>query len=164
MKLTYSNLKPRPRVLKAVTGIGLKEFALLITPFSNAWEIHNRKWTLEGKTRQRNFKFRENNSFQSIEDMMIFILYHYKAKPTQELLGVTFNLTQPKASLWISTLEPILMQSLKKLNLVPVRDSAALNHELVESVTVILDGSERPVRRPKYDQKEFFSGKKRGTR
>lgn len=96
--------------------------------------------------------------------MMIFILYNYKAYPTQELLGVTFNLTQPKTSLWIKALEPILMQSLKKLNLIPVRDSVALNRELVESVTVILDGSERPVRRPKYDQREFFSGKKRDIR
>lgn len=164
MKLTYSNLKPRPRVLKAVTGIGLKEFSLLVTPFSNAWESHNRKWTLEGKPRQRNFKFRKNNSFKCTEDMMIFILYNYKAYPTQELLGVTFNLTQPKTSLWIKALEPILMQSLKKLNLIPVRDSVALNRELVESVTVILDGSERPVRRPKYDQREFFSGKKRDIR
>ena len=56
------------------------------------------------------------------------------------------------------------MQGLKKLNLVPVRDSVAFNHEPVGSVTVILDGSERPVRRPKYDQKEFFSEKKRGIR
>ena len=164
MKLTYSNLQPRPRVLKAVTGIGLKEFALLITPFTNAWESHNRKWTLEGKRRQRSFKFRENNSFQCIEDMIIFILYNYKANPTQELLGVTFNLTQPKVSLWIKALEPILIDCLKKLKLVPVRDSDSLNHELVESVTVILDGTERPVRRPKYDQREFFSGKKRDIR
>lgn len=164
MKLNYTTLKSRPRLLKAATGIGQKEFAMLTDPFTQAWEVRQRKYTLEGKVRQRGAGQRKNNTFKCTEDLMIFILHHYKANPTQEMMGLTFNLPQPKVWLWIKALEPILLQSLKKLNLVPVRDSISLNHGLIDSVTVILDGSERPVRRPKYDQKEFFSGKKRGTR
>ena len=164
MELTYSNLKSRPRVLKAVTGIGQTEFSLLSQPFAQAWEAHHRKYTLEGKPRERLPGPRKNNTFKCTEDLMIFILYHYRANPTQELMGITFNLSQPKVWLWIQALEPILLQSLKKLKLLPVRDSAALNELLIDSVTVIMDGSERPVRRPKYEQKEFYSGKKRNIR
>ena len=55
MKLTYLNLKSRPRVtqsekregytrvLNAFTGIGLKDFVLLITPFSTTWELRNQE-------------------------------------------------------------------------------------------------------------------------
>lgn len=164
MELNYSNLKIRPRLLKAATGLGPKEFTLLIGSFAQAWEARNGKYTLEGKVRQRGAGPRKNNTFKCTEDLMLFILHHYKANPTQEMMGLIFNLPQPKVWLWIKALEPILLQSLKKLNLVPVRDSVSLHHGLIDSVTVILDGSERPIRRPKYEQKEFFSGKKRDIR
>ena len=45
-----------------------------------------------------------------------------------------------------------------------IRANTDAKFEEIKSVTVILDGSKRPVRPPKYDQKEFFSEKKRGIR
>jgi len=53
MKSNFINLENRPRLLKAVTGLGHKEFSVLKTPFSKEWDSFNRKNTLEGKTRQR---------------------------------------------------------------------------------------------------------------
>jgi len=92
--------------------------------------------------------------------MLIFILYDYRHNPTQEFMGLHFELTQPKVAMWIRVLEPILLNSLGKLKLLPERESEKLNAHLIESVTILLDGSERPINRPKYDQKEYYSGKK----
>ena len=96
--------------------------------------------------------------------MLIFMLYDYRHNPTQEFMGLHFNLTQPKVAMWIKVLDPILEESLKKLKLTPQRDNAGLNDRLIESVTVLFDGSERAVNRPLYDQKEYYSGKKNNTR
>jgi len=79
-------------------------------------------------------------------------------------MGLHFDLTQPKVALWIRILDPILEKSLKGLGLIPERDNDGLNHRLIESVTVLFDGSERPINRPLYDQKEYYSGKKSNIR
>ena len=93
--------------------------------------------------------------------MLILILYDYRHNPTQDFMGLHFDLTQPKIAAWIKVLDPILETSLKKMGLTPERDNEGLNERLIESVTVLFDGSERPINRPLYDQKEYYSGKKR---
>lgn len=96
--------------------------------------------------------------------MLILILYDYRHNATQELMGLHFELSQSKVATWLKVLEPILEDSLKELGLMPQRDSEGMNERLIESVTVLLDGSERPINRPLYDQKEYYSGKKNNIR
>ena len=117
-------------------------------------------YTFKGKTRIRKRTVKKNSTFKCVEDMLIFILYDYRHNPTQEFMGLHFELTQPKFEMWIRVLEPILLNSLGKLKLLPVRESQKLNAHLIESITILLDGSERPINRQKYDQKEYYSGKK----
>jgi len=161
MKLRYKNLLKKPRLLKTVTGLTQTEFEILKTPFEKQWEQFISQYTFEGKKRKRKRKVRTNSTFKCTEDMLIYILYHYRHNPTQDLMGLEYDLPQPKVSMWIRSLEPLLEKSLKKLNLHPARSSHELDGRLVESVAVLLDGSERPIQRPKYDQQEFYSGKKR---
>jgi hypothetical protein len=163
MKLSYANLKIKPSRIKSATGLSLKEFDSLCPTFEEVWDDHISQYTFEGKKRERSRKIRKNNTFKHVEDMLIFILYDYRHNPTQDFMGLHFRMTQPKVAMWIKVLEPLLLQSLKRLDLVPVRDSDALDALLIDSVTILLDGSERPVNRPKYDQKEFYSGKKSNT-
>ena len=92
--------------------------------------------------------------------MLIFILYDYRHNPTQDFMGLHFDITQPKVAAWIKVLDPILEKSLQELGLTPERDNDGLNDRLIESVTVLFDGSERPINRPLYDQREYYSGKK----
>lgn len=160
MKLSYKNLKIKPSRIKSATGLTLKEFDYLNPTFEEVWADYISKFTFEGKIRERSRKLRKNSTFKCVEDMLIFILYDYRHNPTQDFMGLHFRMTQPKVAAWIKVLEPILLQSLKRLDLVPVRDSESLNDLLFDSVTILLDGSERPINRPKYDQKEFYSGKK----
>ena len=163
MKLDYSHLKAKSSLLKSATGLSLKEFDYLLSTFEDSWQAYNSKYTFEGLKRQRARKPRKNSTFMCTEDMLIFILYDYRHNPTQEFMGLHFDLTQPKVAMWIKVLDPILKASLKKLKLTPQRDNAGLNERLIESVTVLFDGSERAVNRPLYDQKEYYSGKKNTT-
>jgi len=159
MKLSYTNLKKR-KVIKSSTGLTLDEFEYLKPSFELEWENRMRNFTFDGLPRKRSRKFRKNSTFPAIEDMMVFILYEYRHNPTQEIMGLHFGISQPKVAMWIKVLEPILLKSLEKLKLVPTRENRKMNEMLFESVTILLDGSERPINRPKYDQEEYYSGKK----
>lgn len=160
MKLTYKKLKEKSSLIKSATGLSLKEFDSLVPTFEIVWNSYISKYTFEGKQRNRSRTVRKNSKFKCVEDMLIFMLYDYRHNPTQDFMGLHFGLTQPKVATWIKVLDPLLLKSLDKLNLIPVRDSDALDDRLIESVTVLLDGSERPINRPKYEQQDFFSGKK----
>lgn len=164
MKLNYKNLKVKSSLIKSATGLSLKEFDYLTLSFQKHWEIYINRYTFEGKRRDRARTIRTNSTFKCTEDMLVFILYDYRHNPTQEFMGLHFELTQPKVAMWIKVLDPILEKSLGELKLLPARDAGGLNERLIESVTVLFDGSERPINRPLYDQKEFYSGKKSNIR
>lgn len=164
MEINYETLRVKSRLIKSATGLSLKEFDLLVPSFEKEWDKYITRYTFEGKRRQRVRKTRKNSRFKCTEDMLIFILYDYRHNPTQEFMGLHFELTQPKVALWLKVLEPILEEALKEMGLLPERDSEGLNNRMVESVTVLLDGSERPINRPLYEQKEYYSGKKNNIR
>ena len=128
MKLNYATLKARSNLIKSATGLSLKEFDYLAPSFSSFWEEYISKYTFEGTKRKRARKVRKNSTFKRVEDMLIFILYDYRHNPTQEFMGLHFQLKQPKVADWIKVLEPLLLKSLKKLNLVPARDSKELEN------------------------------------
>lgn len=160
MNLTYKKLSEKSSLLKSATGLSLKEFDCLAPTFSVNWERYMAQYTFEGLPRKRARKVRKNSTFKSSEDMLIFILYDYRHNPTQDFMGLHYQLPQPKVAMWIKVLDPILEKSLKKLGLTPQRDSEGLDSRMTESVTILLDGTERPINRPKYDQQEYYSGKK----
>ena len=164
MKLNYKTLKARSNLIKSATGLSLKEFDFLVPTFERRWQSYISRYTFEGKKRQRARKVRKNSTFKCAEDMLIFILYDYRHNPTQDFMGLHFGITQPKVAAWIKVLDPILEEGLKELGLTPRRNNDGLNERLIESVTVLFDGSERPINRPLYDQKEYYSGKKSNTR
>lgn len=160
MELNYDNLRQKTGRFKSATGLSKEEFDYLVFTFEDEWNRFMESYTFAGKPRLRRRKARKNNTFKCVRDMLIFILYDYRHNPTQDFMGLHFHLTQPKVALWIKVLEPILERSLKKLKLLPARENIKMNESLIGSVTILLDGSERPINRPKYDQKEYYSGKK----
>ena len=160
MKLTYKRLKAKPSNLKSACGLTLQQFNFLVPAFEVAWNKRNSLYTFEGKPRLRARKARKNNTFESVEDMLIFILYDYRHNPTQDFMALHFDMLQPKVATWLKVLEPLLVSALESMKLIPQRTNEGLDERLLDSVTVLLDGSERPINRPKYEQQEYFSGKK----
>ena len=112
MKLNYASLQVKNSLLKSSTGLGVKEFLILLPSFEKAWNTYNSRYTLEGLERQRICTVRKNNRFKCVEDMLVFILYDYRHNPTQEVMALHFELTQPKVALWIKVLEPLLLKAL----------------------------------------------------
>ena len=92
----------------------------------------------------------------------MFYLRHY---PTQEVLGFLFGISQGQANQWIHRLTPLVKKALGDEKELPGR-TAADAQELMEAcpeLEFILDGTERPVRRPQdsEDRREDYSGKKK---
>ena len=162
MKLTYVLISKKNQ-LKSVTGLRQKEFDKLMPNFKSSWYNYISKYTFEGEIRQRERSRRVNSTFQSDEDMLVFVLYHYRHYTTQDLMSVHFEMTQPQVAKWIRALEPILKQCLEELGLTPKREVNELNEQLDYRITIIMDGSERPINRPMHEQAEYYSGKKNDT-
>ena len=83
-------------------------------------------------------------------------------------MAVFFGLSQGQVSHWVGVLTPLVNAALGRELLLPARAPADLDRLLEENPELILliDGTERPVRRPKNpdDQKQDYSGKKKAHR
>ena len=84
-------------------------------------------------------------------------------------MGLLFGMSQPQACEWIKKLTPQFNAVLGREWLLPARrpaDLATRLKEVPELRPLVLDGAERPVRRPKDkdDQKQNYSGKKKSHR
>jgi hypothetical protein len=162
MKLTYKKIKDKPQVLISLTTLRREEFEALSEFFEQSWQEYIRKYTLEGKPRNRSASVRSNTTLRTAEDRLLFILYHLKGNAIQELIGITFEMTQAQVSLWIKLLSKLLRDSLIKQGYLPKRKVEQLKKALEKESTVLLDATEREIQRPADNevQKEYYSGKK----
>jgi len=162
MKLTYKKIKDKPEVLISLTTLRREEFEVLSEFFEQTWQEYIGQYTLEGKPRNRNASIRANTTLRTAEDRLLFILYHLKGNAIQQLMGITFEMTQAQVSLWIKLLSKLLRDSLEKQGYLPKRKVEQLKKALEKESTVLLDATEREIQRPADNevQKEYYSGKK----
>ena len=96
------------------------------------------------------------------------MLFYFKCYPLQEVMALLFGLSQGQVSHWIGELTPLVNTALGRELLLPARKPADMEKLLSEvpDVLLFIDGSERPIRRPKNkdDQKNDYSGKKKAHR
>ena len=96
------------------------------------------------------------------------MLFYFKCYPLQEVMAFFFGLSQPRVSHWVGQLTPLVNAALGRELLLPARKPADLEALLkaVPDVLLVIDGTERPIRRPKNkdDQKSDYSGKKKSHR
>lgn len=162
MKLTYNKIKNKPKVLMSVTTLRREEFEQLSEFLENSWRAYIQRYTLEGKPRNKPAGIRSDTVLRTAEDRLLFILYHLKGNALQQLMAITFEMTQPQVSSWIKLLSKLLRQALDKQGFLPVRKAEQLKKVLEKESIVILDAVEREIQRPKDHevQKEYYSGKK----
>jgi hypothetical protein len=156
-QMKFQDSVKKPTSFLAMTGCHLEEFNDLLPHFTTA--LSRSKYTLEGKERQNQSTSYQNSPLPSSEDKLFFILVYIKQYPTQELMGASFDLSQPKANLWIHFLTPLLEEALTASKLAPSRE----RDESTEGKPSVYshDGVEREIQRPKKDQKTYYSGKKK---
>ena len=105
----------------------------------------------------------------TVKARLFFVLFYFKCYPLQEVMGVLFGLSRPQVCLWIGRLTPLVNAALGKELVLPARrpaDLKTLLAEVPELRLLVIDGAERPIRRPKDkdNQKKNDSGKKKSHR
>jgi hypothetical protein len=164
--ISFITLKKNRAVFQSFTGLTLLAFYELLSAFQRAYEA-DQLARERGRTipRQRERGGGRIGAFKTLEDKLIFILFYFKFYPVQEVQGFFFGMGQSQAWEWIHRLTPILNHALGYEKQLPARKSHDAQ-QILEScpgLEFILDGTERPIRRPKDKerQKEHYSGKKK---
>jgi hypothetical protein len=154
MLLNYHEVKQKPNVLIAMTGLTAEEFEKLVILFQEAWD------------QERKYKGgRKPTILSTIEDKLFFILFYLKTYPLQEVIAYFFDITQGQANEWIHRLSKTLKKALQNGGCLPERVSKMLADRLSQESEheFAIDGTERRIQRPQdtQKQKDYYSGKKR---
>jgi hypothetical protein len=95
----------------------------------------------------------------------MFILLYFRQYPSQMAQGFFFGMGQSQANDWIHRLTPILNRALGYQMQLPARQPQDIEQVLAAcpGLEFILDGTERPIRRPKDKdrQRSHYSGKQK---
>ena len=160
----------KPKLLRALTSLDAGEFARLLAAFEQESLARRATFKRFGEQRLRAPGATGNAGVLSTSQArLFFVLFYFKCYPLQEVMGVLFGLSQPPVCLWIGRLTPLVNAALGRELVLPARRPADLEKLLAlvpELRLLILDGAERPIRRPKdkQDRKDDYSGKKKAHR
>ena len=158
------------RLLRALTLLDRAEFVRLETGLEALLAAGRLERRHDGLPRQRAFGAGgETSKLPTAAAKLLFILFYFKCYPLQEVMGLLFGLSQPQACEWIKKLTPQVNAVLGCELLLLARRPADLDtllKDVPELRLLVLDGVERPVRRPKDkdDQKKDYRGKKKAPR
>ena len=159
----------KARLLRALTSLDRVEFARLEEAMDKLLAEQRAECRHDGLPRQRAFGAGGPGKLPTTRARLLFLLFYFKCYPLQEVMGVLFGLSQPQVCLWIGRLTPLVNAALGKELVLPARrpaDLETLLAEVPELRLLVIDGAERPIRRPKDkdDQKKNYSGKKKAHR
>jgi hypothetical protein len=162
--LSYHRLQHSPRALRTFTGLDKVEFETLLRAFEDAWNTYIHEYRVQQKVRKRRLGGGRKLRLLAMEDKLLFILFYFKIYPLQEVIAFLFDMSQGRANEWIHTLSTVLKMALGDTMCVPERHPQNLEQVLAlcVSVDVVIDGTERRMRRPTEadKQKTHYSGKK----
>lgn len=162
--LSYTQLQHKPRILNCLTGLRPDEFEALLKSFETAWQAYIQQQFIESP-RQRRYGGGRKPHLQATADKLLFILFYFRQYPTQEVLGFLFGIGQPQAHEWVHRLTEVLNTALGDEQQLPERRPHRLAEVLkaCPGLEFIIDGTERPINRPKDSkvQQGYYSGKKK---
>ena len=164
--IRYAELVKKPSLFQTFTGLSIAAFHELLPACQEAYEDDlGYRDSQKEKPRQRQHGGGRTSQIPEIEDKLVFILVYFRFYPVQVLQGFLFGLSQPQASDWIHRLTPILNMALGYGQQLPARQAKDIKTILAAcpELEFMIDGTERPVRRPKdpEQQKHKYSGKKK---
>ena len=155
----FSKIKRDNRLFRALTGMSVQQFNILLDKFSLVYE----------KDRQNNLnypKLGRKHVLKETSKKLFYILFYMKAYPTFDVASCIFDVDRASVCRWSHDLLLILEKTLGKSMCLPARKMTSLKDlfKLYPKLkTLLIDVSERPIRRPqdKKKQKEKYSGKKK---
>ena len=152
------------RLMKAATSLTVAEFDALARQFVPVWAGTLAAQTAAGAPRQRQPGGGRKSILATADLKLFFILFYYKAYPTQDVMGLLFGLTQGQISDWVRRLTELagrlltLHKPARK-----ARDLRALLQAEPALQEMIIDGTERRLPRPTHRgrQRRYYSGRKK---
>ncbi len=164
--ITYAELVKKSSLFQNLTGLRVEAFTALLSAFADAYAQdleHREKHKATPRQRQRGGG--RTGTIPQLEDKLVFILVYFRFYPVQVLQGYLFGLSQAQANEWVHRLTPLLNAALGYQQQLPARQAKTLTTLLTAcpELEFIIDGTERPIRRPKdpTHQKRQYSGKKK---
>lgn len=158
----YELFKNDHKTFLSMTSLTVNEFNLLSQPFQETLKSLKIK---DGENDLDKNKGGRPSVLDDPQDKLFFILFYLKLYPLQQVIGSLFGLSQSRANYWIHFLSDVLRTTLKNMNFLPERKASELLQQLEceEQQCLSIDGTERPINRPKDDekQKKYYSGKKK---
>ncbi len=129
MMFTYNQVKERPTLLLAMTGLTQAEFDQLLPHFQCAWDQYVQQNYVDRDDRQRQYGGgRPELTLVTIEEKLLFILYYVKVYPLQEILAFEFGMVQSTANEWIHMLSEVWQKALDHGGYLPERDPEKQKH------------------------------------
>ena len=155
--MAYQKARKNERQFKALTSLTIDQFDKLLPIFTIKWHSFIEKFNLDGTPRCRKYAPKNETQLPSIAEKLFFILYYKKTNSLQEVVALQFDIDVSMVNKWIHVLSPILEKALEKF----IPNSTIELSDFQENETYIVDATERPIQRDTYDQKTFYSGKKK---
>ena len=155
------------RQAKALTGCTLAMLYELLPVFNQLFiEVIAGRIPLD--KRQRAIGGGKKGVLKTTEDKLVFVLLYLKAYPTYDVLSAIFNLDRGPACRRTQQLLPVLEATLGRKIVLPERKIRSIEEfyqKFPEARDVLIDGSERPIQKPKdlKKRKKVYSGKKKTT-
>jgi len=164
--IRFEQLKTKPAMLKCLTGLTVEGFLALLPAFAAAYDVDlNQRDEQREVPRQRERGAGQKGALPAVADKLVFILFYFRIYPVQMAQAFFFGMGQPQANEWIHRLSPILKAALGYDLQLPSRSPQVIKAvlETCPGLEFIIDGTERPIRRPggAERQKANYSGKKK---
>lgn len=155
-----------PRLTSALTGLTPKEFTTLLPTFTEVLIKTMKRRHHDNPHPQRAFGGGRKGFLPTAADKFFFILFYYKAYPTYDVASFLFDCDRSCACRRQFYLSGILETTLGKKLALPARQLKSVEaffKAFPEAKEVFVDGTERPIQRPKNKarQKANYSGKKK---
>ena len=151
------------RVCKALTGLRVSEFEDLLPMFESC--LIAQRYKIK-PNRKRKIGGGKKGVLATTADKLAYILLYLKVYPTYDVMGFLTNRVRSKCCESVQFLLPVLEITLGRKQVLPKRKITSVNEfiELFPEVKdVFIDGTERPVQKPKNIKKrnKLYSGKKK---
>jgi hypothetical protein len=164
--ITFARVGRDPSVLQQLTGLSPQAFIEVLPAFVEAMQYYDDRADDRRPTPRKRAKGAGRPAKLHLPaDRLLFILFYFRIYPLQRVQAFFFGLSQAQVCQWVHRLTPALNMALGREHQLPAREPATVAQVLRQcrGLEFIIDGTERPIQRPKDKrrQREFYSGKKK---
>lgn len=164
--MNIQNVFKNDRLMHALTGMSAEEFTGLLSEFEKVWETTRLRKYHSNPKRERKPGGGKKGFLKTSTEKLFFILFYYKCYPTYDLASFLYACDRSAACRRQQQLSTLLERTLKRKLVLPKRQMRSVEDFLKafpEAKEVFIDGTERPIQRPKDKerQKANYSGKKK---